>query len=800
MIQAFRSPIAAALAAMVLAQLAGCEGLAQQEAKYLRHGEALYHAGEYEKARLELQNALQIDPKNVQARFDLAEVQEQLGNWRQAVSGYREVIENSPQHAEAKLHLAKILLMANQVDQAKKLVDEAKAVDGKNPDVFTLEGALLAKQGDTSGAIKQAEAALVLDPKQLNAIMLLSSLYKQTGRADDAVGLLQGGIKSYPKNLALHLALADVYSSQKNTAAAIDQLNDIIRQDPKNLSHRLRLASYYVRLDKKDNAELVLRQAVKDNVGGDEAKLALVRFVAGYHSVEAGVREIQAFINQAPDNYALRFGLASLYLKGGKQDEAEAVYHDIINKDGTGPKGLQARIALAKIFMKDNRSQDALALLNQVLKENATDNDALLLRGMIKLAGRDADGAVVDFRAVQKDQPNSVEVAGLLAKAQVLSGHPDLAQDQLQRALDLEPKNKVLRLQYAHLLAAGKDGANQAIKQINTVLKQDPKDVDALQALFDIQMGKRNWKAAQATAERVKKALPEKAQGAYMLGLAYQGGKQYDAAIDQFNKVLEKNPAAVAPLSALIKIYLVENRPKDALKALDGVIKRTPDNAAAYNLRGEVLLRQRAFGTSVTAFKKASELNAKWNVPYRNLATAYLAKKDTAGAIRAFETGITNTDHDQALVFDLAALYEHEGKHDAAIAQYEDAVMRAPHSPAAANNLAMMLVTYKTDHESLSRARKLVEGLESATNPAYLDTYGWVMYKNGEIKPAVSAFEKAVKQMPDSGLLRYHLGMALYAEGRNREARQNLQRALKDHSGFNGRDEAKATLEKIAGL
>ncbi|HTU66631.1 MAG TPA: tetratricopeptide repeat protein, partial [Steroidobacteraceae bacterium] len=146
---------------------------------------------------------------------------------------------------------------------------------------------------------------------------------------------------------------------------------------------------------------------------------------------------------------------------------------------------------------------------------------------------------------------------------------------------------------------------------------------------------------------------------------------------------------------------------------------------------------------------------------------------------------------------DLAALYEREGKPESAIALYEKAQQRQPQVDAVANNLAMLLVTYRTDKASLGRARELTAKFEQSDSGALLDTLGWVRFKLGETQDAIALLERAVTRAPDSRVIRFHLAMAQLQAGLSDQARSNLETVLKDESVFAGRDEARAALDGL---
>jgi tetratricopeptide (TPR) repeat protein len=146
----------------------------------------------------------------------------------------------------------------------------------------------------------------------------------------------------------------------------------------------------------------------------------------------------------------------------------------------------------------------------------------------------------------------------------------------------------------------------------------------------------------------------------------------------------------------------------------------------------------------------------------------------------------------------LAASLSELGDVDQAIAEYELMLKQSPKSLAAANNLAVLLADNKGDRASLERALALSRDFEqSAANPYFLDTLGWVYVKLGQGDQGVRVMRKAVEQAPEQPLLNYHLGMAYYRAGAGKEARTYLEKAMKAGKPFSGVEEAKAVLAKL---
>ena len=230
---------------------------------------------------------------------------------------------------------------------------------------------------------------------------------------------------------------------------------------------------------------------------------------------------------------------------------------------------------------------------------------------------------------------------------------------------------------------------------------------------------------------------------------------------------------------------------------LRDVVKQQPKHFVAYNLLGEINLSEKKFDQAATEFKTAIEQNPKWPIPYRNLASTYLSTKRSDDAVAILKEGIEKTGGQPLLVTGLASYLEETGQLESAIEQYEQALKAAPDSQLAANNLAMLLIEYRTDDASMKRARELVMPLRNTNQPAFIDTIGWVEYKLGEYEQAINFLEKAVDAAPDAGLMHYHLGMAYLAKGNKVGAREHLAKAVDSNQPFKGLDEAKKALQEL---
>lgn len=778
--------------------ISGCGGAEGRKARYLEKGKAYIEQKNYDKAKIELRNVLQIDPKHAEAYYLFGLVEEEKQNWSQALGNYSKAVELNPDYMEARAKVGRFYLLIGDVGKATEMMDAILSKQPSSPSGRTLKAAIMAKKGDISGAVREVSAVAAEQPSSVEAVYLLASLYTTQEKHDKAIEVVTKAISLNPKNLALRFQLINIYDSLKiKDSKKIEQImQEIISLEPQNMLHRVTLASFYARINQLDKAEKTLRDAIQEDPEDADRYLLLVEFLSSRKSVSSAEAELQAAIKAMPRAYKLRFSLAKLYEGKGETDKVSQVYREIIDADGNGKNGLQAKVRLADLLFKQGRRTEASTLIEEVLKENPSDNDALIGKGKLALLKGDFNGAIAAFRVVLRDQPNSVEASMLLASAHLQKKEPGMAKDSLSKAVEMNPTNVKARLALAQFLARNGD-IGGAQKWVDEALKLAPNDMDALLAKADMLLGKKDMKGVQAMLARIKVAHPDKSVGYYQMGQFYLMQKRFDQAIGEFEQALTKPGDELQTLSAIINARLAQGKPDKAMTRLRDILKKQPDHLFVHELMAEVHITQKQYNDAEKELREAIRVNPKWNTPYRNLANLYLVRGDFSAAEGIYRQGLHEIPGDTQLLLSLAEAYERTRNFDKAMGAYEDILQKNPDMDIAINNLASLLTDYKGDAGSLKRARELAIHFESAPQPAFRDTLAWIYYKTGEVDKAIALSEKIVKQAPDTHVFNYHLGMAYYKKGDMPSAKIYLTKALEGKGTFPGADEARATLKQI---
>jgi Flp pilus assembly protein TadD len=786
-----------ALLSMLLASLAACGGAASRFDAYLRRGQEYFAAGDYPRASVEFRNAMQIEPRNAEARVLAARTFEKQSRPREAIGLYQSAVDIAPENTEARGHLARLLLSGRATEPAMKTLEPALKSHPDDPLLLTLRGVAHEQLGQQAEAVADVDRALKLDPTNTEAIEARAGMYRRAGDLGGALALITTAVAREPHSTELHEALADLYSAAGEGPKAEGELRTLITLAPREPHYRYELAGFLARDQRLDDAQQALEEAVQAMPQNNEVKLALVEFVSTRRTRAQGEQLLRGFVAREPDNHDLRLGLGALLERSGAVREAGDCYEEVVRRDGLGPKGLIARDRLARIAWSQGQAGQAEKLDAQVLEQSPRDNDALLLRGEMALAHSNPAAAISDFRAVLRDQPQAARVSGLLAEALMQNGQAPVAEETLRAALELSPNDSALQVELAQVLVKTQH-ADQAVSLLEEATRRAPTDATLREQLAIADLAKRDFVAARTAALDLARLRPDAGAGPYLAGLAAEGAGQPEEAQKQLQRAVTLQPRAYDALAALARLMLSRGEGAQAVATVAGAAAHGPPEARVLNLLGEMQLAQRNVAAAIDAFTRSSAASPAWWIPYRNLALAKLAAHDDLGVIVAYRSAIKASPAELQPVTELALYYENHGRAGDAIALYQESYRKNPRSELLANNLAVLLIRYRTDQASLDEARDLSSSFSSSSDGNLLDTNGWVHFKRAEYAQALPVLQRAVERAPASREFRYHLGMAEWRSGNSAGARRDLEAALAGAAKFSGADDARAALAVLA--
>lgn len=783
-------------ALMVVVVVAACGEGEDRQDKYLDRAKVYFAEEKFEKAKIEARNVLQINPKNADARLLLGEMSFKEGDLRKAYGMFLSVLDAEPDNVDANTSLAKVYIAVKDYDKTIEHTNKVLAIEPSNAQVMGFKALALVGQGNVADAEALAESTLAIDAGVTEAVGVLVQKHFNDEAPEKGLAILEKAQLANPEEsriVSMKISLLEVMGRKD---AVEDELVKLTKQYPEEGRYTTTLAKYYIRESRLADAEAILRVHADKNSDEIEPKLAVISFLLQHESKEAAVKEVKAYLKEDPDQSKLAIALAQLHLFTGDTAEATKVLEAAVDRDPRSVGAIEARNLLIGIHLNDDKRDVAKGLLEEVFDIEPENPVALMVRARLSLDEGNVKDGIADLRVILKNDPESVVALKLLANAQELEGSEGLALDNFKKLMILEqPDLQVLAS--AARLAIKSEQYQDAENYIRQALELDANNTGLVTNLVRLLVLKEDWESARSFAQRLIDSDDSKALGYFLQAGMNSRLEEHDAAIANLKASIKHEPKAVESLTSLAAILAKE-------KGVDSSIDYTSKHCNKYDTQshcrhilGSLYAQKGDYDSAVENLETALALNDKQIVSYRQLAKVHAAKRDQAGVGNALKRGIAATN-DQGLAFELASFYYQIKDYDSSSNVYLSMLDVNEDNLAAKNNLAMLYAEFLNSPANIKTATALIADLQDSENPAYLDTVGWVLYLTGEYDRSVTYLQAAVDKVGSSGLLQYHLGMALYKLGDLASAKQHLELAVENKDArYKGFDEAEATLAKL---
>jgi len=400
----------------------------------------------------------------------------------------------------------------------------------------------------------------------------------------------------------------------------------------------------------------------------------------------------------------------------------------------------------AEMLEQESDANHALPVLGRIAADEMQSADAHFALAHAAMNFKQYPLAEREARAALALDAGSDDSLILLSRAVVDQGRGAEALPAVQTKVKENPRDLSLHLAYGALLQEGGDDVG-ARREFETILAAHPDDPETLYTLGLLSLQQKDMDAARGYFARLLKTGRRNDDASYFLGSIAELQKQYPSALDWYHRVGD-GERWIAAQSGIGRSLVEGGTPDAARNFFDELVGDDPEDA--------VLLRE----TEAQVF---SDLG------------------DTAAALSIYDAALGTTPDNDDLLYGRAILLEQQGKADAAERDLSAIVKRKPDDAQALNALGYTLTLhttrYREAHGYIQKALDL-----APDDPAIMDSMGWVDYRLGDSKTALSYLQKAYAAEADPEIAA-HLVEVLLSLGDHDGARELLQKAVKDNPG-----------------
>lgn len=704
------------------------------------------------------------------------------GDARAAMIEAKNYLAAKPESAAGRYVLGRALLAAGDVGGAAVELKRAESLGHAEHELAPALAALWLAQGQAREVLARYDGKVLAYPVAAAELLtLVAQAQRELGNPEKAKKSVQEALRLTPAYDPAVILGARLEADSGEYAAALAVAADLVaKPDASAQAWLLQGDLFSLRgPDYSTQAVASYRKAIELRPRLAEAHAGLVMALLRQRDFEAARAQIATMRKSVPNTPSVDYidGVAAL-LQGDlararemsdlldKRAEPTAATHLFagivyarLGNPALAERHLQAattmnpqwvppRRELAALQLRQGRPERALEALAPVLEANAADADLWAAAGQAYARLGDFKQADAAFKRVQALRPGDTSTRTEMAKSQIERGNVEIGIRELEAAAgsDVDGISADLVLVAAHARAGNRPAALQALKVAQRKRPDDP--------------------------------LPWILRGR----LLEEGGDRAGARV-AYDTALAKNPRTLRAAIALSTLDLAEQKPAEARKRHEALVKLDPKSAPAAMALADIVLRTGGSTTEVSAlidqsvradpkdasnWKTALGLQRTLGNPAATLARAQAANAavpdDAALLVELAAAQGAGGEGEQALVtlrraallqpqwaeplLRLAVAYGLAGNVDAAREPLQRALALAPDSTDVLRGVIALDLLDRESERALSRARAVQKARPK-------DAIGWdleaeILIRLGNPRGAAVAYRKALELAPVS--------------------------------------------------
>ncbi len=408
-----------------------------------------------------------------------------------------------------------------------------------------------------------------------------------------------------------------------------------------------------------------------------------------------------------PNQINHHYNAAAMWDMSGNASKALKIYNKIENKEGVNEK---SSFSKEEVYLEKKDIKNAIKTLSKLADAFPKEIRYKGMMADLYLQNRQDNKAIKIYYDIVDQSPKS----GLAHMA--LSQYYNMKGDDDSAILHL-------KLAFASDDVSSKDKMENLIPRLQRIRKSDPKASETFEDLLKIL--KRN----------------ETGEPNFFLISAryYQTIEKYVEARNDLEKAIQLSPNIQNAHAEIIEVDIKLKDDKKLIEHADRAISYFPHVTGFYLYNAQANYRLKNYERVVTLCKQGIEttpIDRSMNV------LLYTTLGDAAYFAKQYNT--SDSAFEQVLLFDIDNYYT-------------------------LNNWSYFLALRG---EKLSKAEEMSKRTVTRfpDNANYMDTYGYVLYKNKKYNDAVSYLKKAINGNPENGEVLEHYADGLYKNGKPEEA------------------------------
>jgi tetratricopeptide (TPR) repeat protein len=415
-------------------------------------------------------------------------------------------------------------------------------------------------------------------------------------------------------------------------------------------------------------------------------------------------------------------------------------------------------LRIAQVYLNRRDVTNAVAVLESAVKLDPGSADAWYGLGVV-YRRYDSPKAIAAWRQALKADPTSANAIRALVEEYLLHGTAADIAGVVQPALKQTSKDPMYWMSLGDTLSI-------ALRQTPSLWKQ---------------IGKASVRQCY---EKALALSPNDLDIQARVAESYADSGEFQMAADVYAKLLKARPGNPILLDRLWRMYAQSDQKEKAVATLEQILKRDPLRFEVYNALGDLYEELDKTDRAIANYQQSLILNPNQLNLYVHIALAQMRIRKFKDASTTLESAKEKFPTKYQVPYLTGLLLSDEKQYTNAVASFGDAETLAREDPEESKLSSAFYFSYGSACERAGDEEKAASLFRKAIDldPNNHNAYNYLGYmwadKGLHLDESMELIQKALKLEPDNGAYLDSFGWVLYRMGRYEEALPNLQRAV----------------------
>jgi tetratricopeptide (TPR) repeat protein len=503
-------------------------------ALYVARGDEYYDNGDLDKARLDYDAALAINPKDAETLNNRGTVWCRKGDLEKALKDFDAALVVNPEYSDVFYNRGAVWRAKGDIEKALRDYDAALAINPEYAEALNNRGLVWRAKGDIEKALKDFDAALAINPEDAEILNNRGTVWSDKGDIEKA-------LKDYDAALALNPEYAVALNNR-----------GLVWSDKGDLEKALKDFDAALALNPEDAMAFNNR----GNVWSDKG------------DIEKALADYDAALALNPEDATALNNRGSVWSDKGDIEKALKDYNAALAINSEDSDALYNR---GNLWRNKGDIEKALEDYNAALAINPEDFDVFYSRGNLWSNKGDLEKALEDYNAALAINPEDSEVLYNRGNVWSAKGNLEKALKNYDAALAIN-SGDAETLNNRGTVWCRKGDIEKALKDYNAALAINPEYAAALNNRGSVWHDKGEWDKALDDYDKAFAIKQDIEQVLFGRGMAWQAKGELYKAKDAYDQALAVNPEHLGALFNCATVWVMLGNLNKANEGFDQVL------------------------------------------------------------------------------------------------------------------------------------------------------------------------------------------------------------------------------------